>query len=238
MKILAIIPARGGSKGIPMKNIQKLAGKPLLEYTIKIARNSKMINRVLVSTDNKKIAEISKKAGAETPFLRPKKISGDDSQIFDTIKHALSFLSKNESYFPDIITLLQPSHPLRTTKMIDDSIKLLKKSKASSVLSVFTRRYHPYRSFWHTSKYLKPFEPNFENYHQRQKLPLLYYPTGSVYTFWRQTVQKYNSVFGPKIMPLIAKKNEIHLDVDNIFDLFMCEMTLLHWKNFTQKFKL
>ena len=106
MKIVAIIPARGGSKGIPLKNIKKLFGKSLIEHTINAALNSKKINKVIVSTDNEKIARISKSLGAEVPFLRPKKISTDSSNSIDVIKHALKKLEKSK-FIPDIIVMLQ-----------------------------------------------------------------------------------------------------------------------------------
>jgi len=218
-----------------MKNLQTLAGKPLIEYTIKSAKNSKLVNKILVSTDNQKIANVSVKIGAEVPFLRPKKISQDKSTLTEVLRHILDLLSRQQSYIPDIITILQPTQPFRTPKMIDDSIKLLKKTNATCVLSVFTRRNHPYRSFWLPKKYLKPFNPNFEYYYQRQRLPTIYYPTGTVYTFWNKTFQKYNSIYGPKIYPLIADEKEIHLDIDSLNDLFVSEMTVLYWKKWLKK---
>lgn len=114
MKILALIPARGDSKGIPNKNIQKIGGKYLIEYTINSAKRSKLIDKIIVSTDSKKIASISKKLGAEVPFLRPKKISIDKSPTIEVIKHTLGFLSNNQFYVPDIILLLQPTSPFRS----------------------------------------------------------------------------------------------------------------------------
>ena len=238
MKIIGIIPARGGSKGIPQKNIRKISGKPLIQFSIESAKTSKLLDRVIVSTDNSKIVQISKKCDAEIPFLRPKKISQDDSSLLEVIKHCLEYLSENESYKPDIITILQPTSPFRTSKMIDDSIKLLKKTNATSVISVSTKRHHPYRSFSITKKFLKPFKSDFERYYQRQKLPKIYYPTGSVYTFWAKTLKKYNSTFGPKIYPLIANEDEFHLDIDDPYDLFVSEMTLIYWKNWLKKYQM
>ena len=124
MKILAIIPARGGSKGIPLKNIKKLNGDPLIKYTIDVAKKSKRLDRIIVSTDNEKIAILAKKYGVEVPFTRPKIISGSKATQFQVIKHVLDFL-KTEEYFPNIVVLLQPTSPFRTVKVIDDSIKRL-----------------------------------------------------------------------------------------------------------------
>lgn len=236
MQVLAVIPARSGSKGIPMKNIQKLAGKPLIQYTISSARNSKNIDRIIVSTDSYEIAKISKLAGADVPFLRPKKFSLDSSSTLDVVKHALRFLSLNQSYIPDIIVILQPTSPLRTINTIDKSIEILKKSNATSVVSVSKIKEHPYASFWYRKKYLKPFKPNSQKYYRRQDIPPLYYPTGSIYTFWHNTLKKYNSIYGPKIKPMIIKEDEFNLDVDNVFNLFTCEMTIRYWKKYKKRF--
>lgn len=236
MKILAIIPARRGSKGIPVKNIRKLSGKPLIEYSIGAARNSKMVNRIIVSTDDKKIAEISRKAGAETPFLRPKKLSKDNSLVIDVVKHAIEFLSSSESYTPDIITLLQPTAPLRTSKLIDKSIQILKNSEATSVLSVAEVKIHPDISFSYKKNYLKPLNPKFKKHSLRQKRMPIFYPTGSIYTFWYKTMKKFGSIYGPKIKPLIIYDKSETLDIDEPYDLFMSEMTLKYWKNYKKKF--
>lgn len=236
MQTLAIIPARGGSKGIPLKNIQKLADRSLIEYTILAAKKSKEIDKIIVSTDSSKIAKISQSLGAEVPFLRPKKLSNDSASIFKVINHTLDFLSKTQSYEPDIISLLQPTSPLRTTKMIDESISILKKSKATCVLTVTKIKTHPYSSFWYNKHYLIPFKSNFQKYFQRQKHPDLYYPTGSIYTFWNETLKKYNSIYGPKIKPMIIN-GENAIDVDSKFDLFVAEMKILHWKDYNKRFQ-
>ena len=235
MNILSIIPARAKSKGLPMKNIQQLGGKPLIEYSILSAKKSRFINKILVSTNSLKIAQISKLAGAEVPFLRDKKISQSSTPMLNVIKHSLRFLRLEQNYVPDIVLILQPTSPLRTARTIDRGIRLLKRSKATSVLSVAEVKTHPYASFWYHSKYLKPFKPNFKKFYQRQKYPKLYYPTGSVYIFWNETLKKYNSIYGPKIKPLIVD-DEISIDIDNDYDLFICEMTMQHWKKYRRKF--
>lgn len=234
MKILGIIPARGGSKGIKLKNIQKIAGKPLINYTIESAKKSK-INKIIVSTDNKKIAKIAKSAGAEVPFLRPKKISKDSTSTNEVLHHALNFLKLKQNYEPDIIIILQPTSPLRSSKMINDSINLLKKSKCSSVVSILKIKTHPYAAFWKKKNYLEPFRRDYKKFSRRQTYPDLYYPTGSIYTFWNKTLMKYGSFYGPRIKPLISK-DEIEADIDTPLDLFITEMILLQWKKFSKKF--
>ena len=136
-KFLAIIPARGGSKGIPKKNIKSLLGKPLIQYTIESALKSKYLDKIVVSTDDKKIADISEKLGAEIPCLRPKKLARDNTLILPVLQHMVNFLKKKENYNPFAIVLLQPTSPLRTVRHIDEAIELfLKKPKADSLVSV------------------------------------------------------------------------------------------------------
>ena len=230
MSTLCIIPARGGSKGIKLKNLQKLNEKPLLEYTINAAKKSKKIDRIIVSTDNQKISNFSKSLGIDVPFLRPKIFSRDSSTTIDVVKHTLQFLKEKQSYVPEIITILQPTSPLRNFKNIDRSVRLLKKNNCTSVIEVRELKKHPFASFKIQNNFLKPFSKNFEKYSQRQSFPELFYPTGSVYTFWNTTLTKYNSLYGTKIFPII-EKNE-YVDIDTPFDLFVSEMILKNYQNF------
>ena len=229
-KILAIIPARCGSKGIRRKNLQKLSGKPLIVHTIIAAKKTKSINKIIVSTDDKEIGKISKNNGAEVPFLRPKQISKDTSSTIEVIKHALKFLQENQSYVPDIIILLQPTSPLRTSQLITKTINTLKKSKATSVITVSKITKHPYASYWLKNDFLKPFEKNSPKYSRRQEFPDLFFPTGAVYTFWYDTLKKFNSLYGPKIKPIVVRDEDI--DIDNLRDLFFAEMMLKNWKKY------
>lgn len=236
MSILGIIPARGGSKSISMKNIVNLSGLPLISYTIKAALNSK-INRVIVSTDSKKISEISSKFGAEVPFLRPKKFASSSSHPNQVIEHALNFLEKNESYVPEIVLFLQPTSPHRTSEMINKSIQLLQNSKASSVVSVTKPDKHPFQSYVIKNGFLKAFYKNKEKkYYQRQLLPDFYNPTGAIYTFWTKTFKKYNSIYGPKPKPMIINNEILNIDIDFEFDLFLSEMIFKNWSKFKKSY--
>jgi N-acylneuraminate cytidylyltransferase/CMP-N,N'-diacetyllegionaminic acid synthase len=136
MKILAIIPARGGSKGIPDKNIRDFCGKPLIAHTIECAKKSQYVNRVIVSTDSEKIAEISKKYGAEVPFLRPEDLSQDKSKVVDAIAHLVDKLKTDEGYVPDYVVLLQTTSPLRFSSDIDAALLLCFKRNADAVVSL------------------------------------------------------------------------------------------------------
>ena len=165
LKILAIIPGRGGSKGISSKNIRNIGNIPLIAHTILSAKNSKNVNRIIVSTDSKKIATVSKKFGAEIPFLRPKKFALDRSSTLDVVQHTLGFLQKEENYTPDIITIMLPTSPFRPFNLIDKSIELLKKSNATSVVSVFKSKDHAFKAFIPKDGFLKPFRKDYRKYY-------------------------------------------------------------------------
>ncbi len=136
MKIVAIIPARGGSRSIPMKNLKLLCGKPLIAWSILSAKESKLIDRVIVSTDSAEIAEVAKKYGAEVPFLRPQELATDTLGIEPVLKHAYEWLKENENYNADALVLLMPTSPTRQTFHIDDAIKIFQDTKADSVVAV------------------------------------------------------------------------------------------------------
>ena len=136
MNILGIIPARGGSKGIPMKNLIKLNGKTLLNYSINSSLNSKYITKTIVSTDDEKITNHSKKLKVEV-ISRPKKLATDKAHIESVIEHSLNYLQKNHDYIPDLIVLLQNTSPLRTSKHVDAALKFFSKNKYDSILSAY-----------------------------------------------------------------------------------------------------
>ncbi|MFH0869431.1 MAG: acylneuraminate cytidylyltransferase family protein [archaeon] len=144
VNILAIIPARGGSKRLPGKNIMKFCGKPMIAWTIDSAKGCRHISRVIVSTDDKKIASIAKKHGAEVPFMRPEHLATDTATTVSVIEHALSFLKEKEGYSPDFICLLQPTAPLRTAKHITEAVELLLAKKADACVSVVETKLNPY----------------------------------------------------------------------------------------------
>ena len=181
--ILAIIPARGGSKGIHQKNIKKINGVPIVCLAGLCAKNISQIDRVIISTDCEKIISVSKQYGLDVPFKRPKKWSTDKASQLDVIKHTIKFLEKSEEYFPDIITVLHPTNPFVTSKNLDKSIRKLKRTKADLVLGVMPVKTHPFRSFWYRSQFLEKFSKDFDKYYQRQTFPKLYSPTGDIYTF-------------------------------------------------------
>jgi len=144
MKILAIIPARGGSKGIPKKNIIPLHGKPLIQYTIDAAKKSKFIDKIFLSSDDNDIITVAKNLGVETDYIRPHHLADDHSSTADTIIDAITWLEEKENYFPDAILLLQPTSPLRTSDDIDGAIRLFEENKHNCLVSVHEMTEHPY----------------------------------------------------------------------------------------------
>jgi len=136
LKIVAVIPARGGSKRIPRKNIKNFCGKPMIAWTILGALKSKYLDRVIVSTDDQEIAKVAKKYGAEVPFLRPEELAIPTIGIEPTLKHAYQWLLENENYKADALALLMPTAPLRQTRHIDEAIEIFKNKKIDSVVAV------------------------------------------------------------------------------------------------------
>lgn len=223
-KILALIPARGGSKGIPRKNIVDLAGYPLIAYSIALAKQSEYINRIVVTTDDKEIAGISRKYGAEVPFLRPKKFSVDKSADKDFFWHALRWFRKHENYCPDLIVHLRPTTPLREARVIDQAIgKIINDRKASSLRSaeVFDCE-SPYKMFKKEGAYWgffskEDFRKNEEYYnYPRQMLPLIYHPNGYVDIIRPEVLLKSGLLHGRYIKAFITDKTA---DIDNLSDL-------------------
>lgn len=220
MNIVAVIPARSGSKSIKDKNITPYKGKPLIYYSIKTALKSKYIDRAIVSTDSKKYKKISIKFGAEVPFLRPKKYSSDNSIDYDYILHASKFLIKNK-YYPDLIILLRPSSPNRVTKVVDRAINFFLKNinKYDSMRSVSEFNQPPQKLFMIKNKQLKGFfdESLQGEYHSlpRQKFPKTYLPNGYVDILKPKFFLNNKKLYG-KICPFLTEET---LDIDYKVDL-------------------
>ena len=193
----------------------------------------KYVNKIFVSTDSKKIAKICESEGIDIPILRPKKLAQDNTPSISVINHVLLFLKKNENYEPDIVLLLQPTSPFRTSKLIDRSIQLLKKSKTDSVITVKETE-STNNSYYFKNRILIPYQKISENNYVKNNSKL-FFPTGAVYAFWNDTLKNFNTIYGKKILPIFSKFPET-IDIDNISDLFLAEMTMLHWKKFNQKY--
>jgi CMP-N-acetylneuraminic acid synthetase len=228
--IVAIIPARGESKGILRKNIVNLGGFPLIAYSIVAVKLSKKIDRVIVSTDNKEIAQISLKYGAEVPFLRPKKYATDSSPDIEFVIHATKWLEKNEGFVPEYFVHMRPTTPLRRPQIIDDAIRLiLKNDKATSLRSVHETRESPYKLFEMKNDYLVgifPKDPRPEYYNlPRQLFPPVYQPNGYVDILKSKYILRYGNLHGNKILGF---KTEDAGELDRKEDLERIEYLLMH----------
>ncbi len=224
MKILGIIPARSGSKGIKNKNIKLLKNKPLIFWTIKTALKSKL-SKVIVSTDSLKIKKISEKYGANVPFLRPASISKDSSKSIDVIKHAIKYYKKKKINF-DAIMLLQPTCPFRNINDINSSINILKKRKdICSVISLQkVESFHPARMKFLKKNIIK--NPNFikeKEANSRQKLKQVYIRSGLIYLTKTRIILEKNSLQGNKSFGLITPLSR-SLNIDNINDFRLAEL--------------
>ena len=227
-KILAVIPARGGSKTIPKKNIKPLCGKPLIEYTFDAAKASRLLGRVLVSTDDEQIARIARKNEMEVPFLRPIDLAKDDSSTLSVIQHAVCFLQDNENYRPDYIVILQPTSPLRTGVHIDEAIQILIETDADSVVSVteVPHQYNPCSIMKIEQGRLLSFMKGAEAYTRRQLKPVVYARNGAaIYAFRYETLIEKNSLYGDDCRPYLMSKAD-SVDIDDSIDFEFAEFIL------------
>ena len=220
-EVLAVIPARGGSKGIPRKNIKDFAGFPLIAYSIAAAKQSRLVTRVVVSTDDEEIAEIARKWGAETPFLRPEEFARDNTLDLPVMQHCLAWLAENEAYHPDMVLWLRPTSPIRPKDCLDDAIQtLLDHPEADSVRGVVPSGQNPFK-MWTIdtgSGALRPLlnvDGVKEPYNTpRQALPNTFWQTGHIDSIWTRTILDKQSMTGDVIFPLmIDPRYTVDIDV-------------------------
>ena len=226
-EVLALIPARGGSKGIPRKNLINLLGKPLIAWSIEQAISSRYIDRVIVSTDDKEIKEVALSYGGEVPFLRPKEISADSSTDLECFDHCLNFLEEDENYSPEIIVHLRPTGPARSVKIIDEAIKLFKQKKNfNSLRSVSIAYQSPFKMWFIRDGSLKHVVSGVdeEASSPRQGLEKVYWQNGYVDIVRRETVTKKKSMTGNNILPYIIE-GEVR-DIDYQEDIAIVEEDL------------
>jgi N-acylneuraminate cytidylyltransferase/CMP-N,N'-diacetyllegionaminic acid synthase len=225
MQVLYIIPARGGSKGLPGKNSKDLAGKPMIAYSILAALNSHYKGRVVVSTDDMKIAEVSKQYGAEVPFMRPAELSTDSASTLDAIVHAIEYYKKENIFF-DLVVLLQPTSPLRTSADIDNSIDLFKQKKASAIVSVCENEHHP---LWSNTLpedgSMKDFMREEVKGKNRQQLPKNYRLNGAVYVSTTEDLIKQKGFIHEGTYAYIMPVNR-SIDIDHEMDFKLAELLM------------
>ena len=217
---LAIVPARGGSKGIPRKNLRLLGGHPLIGWSIAAARAAETVGRVIVSTDDPEIAGVAREYGAETPFLRPAELAADDTRDLPVFQHALGWLAEHEGACPEMVVHLRPTSPLRRAVDIDRAVRLLEAdATADAVRSVCRPFQNPYK-MWRlgTDGGLAPLltvdmpEP-FNAPHQT--LPPVYWQTGYIDVARRRTIMAASSMTGSRLLPLIVD-DQSWVDIDSL----------------------
>jgi N-acylneuraminate cytidylyltransferase len=209
-EVLALIPARGGSKGIPRKNIRPFAGYPLIAYSIAAGLQAETVTRVVVTTDDEEIAAVARQYGAQTPFMRPAELAGDRTTDLPVFQHAIRWLAEHEGYHPEVVVHLRPTTPIRPPDLLDRAVQmLLAHPEANSVRGITPAHDTPYK-MWVVEGEGKPIRPLvtaegvFESYNApRQSLPVIYQHTGLIDVVRPGTLLEQNSMTGKIILPLI-----------------------------------
>jgi N-acylneuraminate cytidylyltransferase len=221
LEVLALIPARGGSKSIPRKNLRLVGGKPMLVHSIEHAKRARSVTRVIVTTDDQEIALLARAAGAEAPFLRPAELSTDWSTDYGFVRHALEWLRDHEHYVPDLVVQLRPTTPVRDVRLIDRAVATIAvRSDADSLRATVSACFTPYK-MWHlrTDGFLSPvlaLDGFVEPYNQpRQILPKVYQQDGFVDIVRPATVFEQESVTGRNILPFFLDCESIDIDYEH-----------------------
>jgi CMP-N-acetylneuraminic acid synthetase len=225
--VLGIVPARGGSKGVPGKNVRPLAGLTLLEYTARAARESGVLDRVILSTDSAEIADTGRRAGLDVPFMRPVMLASDDTPMLPVIQHALESLAR-DGWSPDMIVLLQPTSPLRRPDHIRAAVTTLRETKADSVVTVveLPRDHSPDYVMRIDEGRLRPFLSEGARITRRQDARPAYWRDGTVYAFWRSTIERFANIYGDNCHALVLDGQD-SLSIDTAADWNEAERRLV-----------
>ena len=226
-EVLAVVQARGGSKGLPRKNLRLLAGHPLVAYSVASARAAKGVTRVIISTDDAEIADVARQYGADVPFMRPPELAADDTPDFPLFEHALGWLAEHENYRPGVVIQLRPTTPLRPRGMVDRAIAVLQSDPAADcVRGVTIPKQTPYK-MWRDGEdgcLLPLMETEFaEPYNMpRQYLPNSYWQTGHVDVIRTTTITKKHSLTGTRVRPIMVDVS-FCVDIDTLVDFDLAE---------------
>ena len=225
-RVLGLITARGRSKGIPRKNLRRVAGRPLIAWTIEAAKASRLLDRILLSTDDPEIAEVGRRYGVDVPFLRPAELASDWSPVIDAALHAFQWLDTVENNFPTFGMLLQPTSPLRTAEDIDAAIRLAQEQKANAVVSVTAEDRHPLQmKVMDENGRISPFMKTELVDSRRQDLPPVFGLNGAIYLV-RRTVLQESKTWCPVGALAYVMPAERSLDVDTPWDLRLADLLL------------
>ena len=226
MNVLGLVPARAGSKGVPGKNIRPLAGRSLLDYTAHAARESRVLDRLVLSTDTQEIAEEGRRAGLEVPFMRPAHLALDDTPMLPVVRHAIDALAV-DGWRADLVVLLQPTSPLRRSQHIRAAVTLLRETGVDSVVSVVEvpRHLSPDYVMRIDDGVLRPFLPEGARIVRRQDVRPAYSRDGTVYAFRTATIERFGTIYGEVCQPLILDPAE-SLSIDSPADWAEAERVL------------
>ncbi|HJN62024.1 MAG TPA: acylneuraminate cytidylyltransferase family protein [Candidatus Parcubacteria bacterium] len=227
MKIIAIICARGGSKRLPQKNIKLLAGKPLIAYAIEVALKCKMFDRVIGSTEDKEIAKISKKFGAEVPFIRPKDLARGKVSVWSVLQYVVRYLAKTENYIPDVIVSLSPTSPFRRVEDIKKCLKKLVREKADIVTTVYESDRNPYFNMIELRKgKVSLVKKPQKKITQGQDAPKVYSLNDAVKAIRRNALLKNDSLFALKNIKFVIMPRERSIDIDDPLDFLVASLII------------
>jgi CMP-N,N'-diacetyllegionaminic acid synthase len=228
MSIVAVIPARGGSKGIPRKNLARIAGRPLIAYAIEAARTAACVDRVLISTDDSEIADVARELGAEVPFLRPPELADDTAPMLGVLRHALAWL-ESQGVAVEALVLLQPTSPLRTGRHVEEAIALFRSAPASSVVSVVEvpHQFNPVSVMKLSAQgTLAPFLGDQVIATRRQDKPKAYARNGPAVLVCHPETLRSGELYGASCRPYLMSEED-SLDIDAPRDLILAEQALL-----------
>ena len=236
MKVLGVITARGGSKGIPGKNIKSLLGKSLIWWTIDAAQKSGVFDRLIVSTDDEAIAKVCREFGVEVPFMRPKELAQDKTPHLPVMQHAVSYLKEKEGYSPDYVMILQPTSPARQAFHIKEAVDLIMKTGADSVLSVYEmpENFHPHKALIISEDgMLKTVTgaPVRTRAIRRQDLPKAYWSVGAIYLFKTGLLfDTEPSFYGDRVAPYVLDQKYV-VDINELADWPVAEEAMRKIQN-------
>ncbi|OHW61977.1 CMP-N,N'-diacetyllegionaminic acid synthase [Andreesenia angusta] len=223
--ILCIVPARGGSKGIPNKNLKSLLGKPLIAHTIEESLRSVYIDRIIVSTDSEEIGKVSTEYGAEVPFLRPNELAKDDTPGIAPVVHVINWIKENESIAYDYVCLLQCTSPLRRIEQVDEAIERIVGGGEDTLVSVCESKENPYWMKEIKDGYLEEFIVQENQYTRRQDIPKTYSLNGAIYIGKTKTILKEGNFLLDKTIAFIMDRAS-SVDIDDMLDFKFVEMLM------------
>lgn len=223
--IVGVVTARGGSKGVPRKSIRLMNGKPLMAYTIEAALESRLLDRVIVSTDDAEMAEVGRQYGAEVPFIRPSELALDNTPTLPVLQHAVRYLEAAEQIRPTAVLTLQPTSPFRTAAHIDAGIELFSSTDCDSVVAVSSSKAHPYWMKVLDEDRLLPYDPSAPDITRRQDLPPVFHLNGALFITRYRTLMEENKILGPDTRALVMDRVS-SLDIDEPIDFLLAEAVM------------